>query len=432
MGNIQAGDKKLPSPVDGRVFRERIFQADRSANRDARRTRIFLHTSFILTICLQRFGFELNGSEVYLCSGGFLVLLAWMVWCGMGLLCPTTVILFSIAVTSFLVRLLFAVAIPEGQVGISLASLPAVLVANSVLLVAPRRRFDTSQVFPIFLFYARLCAVCGIVQYALQFVGIPIFSFMVTFPALKPILLESFYAYNSPLSYGSPIQRSNGFFLLEPSIFSQLMVAAAIVDAMLRRRFLWLPVYALAYMMSYSGTGLLGLLVALALFPAVSPKHIFVAIAFAVAGASAVTVIWFIYPAPVESILERSSEFPSSGSSAYARYLAQGQAWEYFSSSYRMLIGHGPGAFERSSPYVPGSTNPAIKLFADYGLIGLFLFILLIARSLWNVAYPILSLFFLALYQLGGGYLLFPPFLDLAALLCIWSKPSPAKGARVN
>jgi glycerol uptake facilitator-like aquaporin len=92
-------------------------------------------------------------------------------------------------------------------------------------------------------------------------------------------------------------------------------------------------------MLSYSGTGLLGLLVALALYPLVSPKHIFVTIAFAVAGAIAAAVIWLIYPAPVESILERAGEFQSSGSSGYARYLAQGQAWEYFSSSFRMLIG---------------------------------------------------------------------------------------------
>jgi O-antigen ligase len=210
------------------------------------------------------------------------------------------------------------------------------------------------------------------------------------------------------------------------------MVAAAIVDAMLRRRFLWLPVYALAYILSYSGTGLLGLLVALALYPLVSPKQIGATIGFAAVGLIAVVAIWFVFPAPVEAILQRSNELELSRSSGYARYVAQGEAWEYFSSSSRMLIGHGPGAFQRSPPYVPGSGNPAIKLFADYGLIGLLLFILLIVRSFWNAAYPILSLFFLALYQLGGGNILLPPFLNLAALLCIWSKPSYTKKGRFD
>ncbi len=56
--------------------------------------------------------------------------------------------------------------------------------------------------------------------------------------------------------------RSNGFFLLEPSIFSQLLMLGVVVDIFLRRDWRFLPLYGFAYILTYAGTGLVALVIA--------------------------------------------------------------------------------------------------------------------------------------------------------------------------
>ena len=130
------------------------------------------------------------------------------------------------------------------------------------MLIGPSARFDRTTVFRLFLAYTRFIAAAGIVQWAVQFIGIRIFSFMVTVPALKPVLVEPQFNFNPILHYGSTILRSNGFFLLEPSMFSQTLVIAVVIDYFILGRVKYLPLYLVAYMLSFSGTGALSLALA--------------------------------------------------------------------------------------------------------------------------------------------------------------------------
>ncbi len=123
----------------------------------------------------------------------------------------------------------------------------------------PAAEFDTSIAVDIFLKYALVLAVMGIFQYGAQFAGLQISSISKLIPQLKPFLLEDFFNSNAILEYGSNIVRSNAIVLGEPSTFSQLIVVAASIEVVVKKRLKFLPVYAAAYLTSFSGTGLFAL-----------------------------------------------------------------------------------------------------------------------------------------------------------------------------
>ena len=93
------------------------------------------------------------------------------------------------------------------------------------------------------------------------------------------------------------------------------------------------------------------------------------------------------------------------------------------------MVGSGPGGLERSPAYFGGSGNPVLKLVADYGIIGLLIFLFYLVLSIFRKDNALLALTMLACYQLGGGNLAMAPFLIMMAMLCVWSQP-PAAGLR--
>lgn len=387
----------------------------------ARRSRLFVHGGLFTCLILQRFGLNLGGSVVFLSLPVFAGLLIWMLLQGQARIRANALVLYALVAASFLLSAQWAIVFPDPRVQNSLPSLVAILVTYALLTVEPNERFDSSQTIDIFLRYARFLAVLGILQFAVQFAGLRIFAFSTALPALKPILVEHLYAFNPQLSYRSTTLRSNGFFLVEPATFSQLLALAIAVEFFVKRSYKYLPLYLTAYLVSYSGTGLLGLLVALAFYSFTSRRSLQHTLAFAMAAVAVVGLVALAVPAVFEVFARRAHELGSSGSSGYARYVAQFSIIRRFVEEARCLIGYGPGAFERSVYYIEGTGNPAVKLFVDYGLIGLILFATylpyVVVRSI-NLIIPILLL---VNFQLGGGHLLFTPLIALISLLCIWS-----------
>jgi hypothetical protein len=82
---------------------------------------------------------------------------------------------------------------------------------------------------------------------------------------------------------------------------------------------------------------------------------------------------------------------------------------------------------ERSPAYFGGSGNPALKLVADYGIIGLLIFLFYLLLSIFRKDNSMLALTMLACYQLGGGNLAMAPFLIMMAMLCVWAQPPGAR-----
>src|SRR5689334_17933392 len=114
-----------------------------------------------------------------------------------------------------------------------------------------------------------IAAIAGILQFFMQFVYNPPWLFDYT--PMLPDLIRGGGKYNTVIHAGSVI-KSNGFFFREPSFFSQflaLAMACEIARRRMERRRINLPrvaVFGFAMLLTYSGTGLLTLFIAM-LFP---------------------------------------------------------------------------------------------------------------------------------------------------------------------
>ena len=389
---------------------------------DVATSRIFIHFAMIMSICLQRFGLSFGDSAVFISLPAFFLAILWAYMSGYGELRPKALALYAAFAAMTLLSTLVGLLVPDARFGISLTSLLAIVVSYTLFVVGPSGRFDRSQVLPIFLFYARLCAALGIIQYLAQFVGVKIFSFMLTMPALEPLLVERLFNYNPILAYGSTIIRSNGFFLVEPSTFSQLLAVAVAIDLILFRRFLYLPLYGIAYIFSNSGTGLLILCVGLLIYAIFDFRNFGRLAVAGFAAAALIGLFALLLPDQFASIAGRADEVNASGSSGYARYVAQFDLIARYGGEMRSLIGWGPGALERADGYNPGSSNPSLKLYFDYGLVGLLLFWTFFVNAIWRRELMLLPILSIVQFQLGGGSLLFTPLLVMIAMLCIWSQ----------
>jgi hypothetical protein len=383
----------------------------------------FIHLGLIGCIILQRFCFYVAGAPISLCLPLFLGLAVWMLVTDRAGFRLSSVALFAAFAASTLIAALFSLNLPDPRIGsFSIASLIGLLATYAALTVRPNENFDPARTFGIFVGYVRLCAILGIAQYFLQFSGLRFFSFFVAFPALKPFLLEPLYNFQPVVAYGSSVMRSNGVFLLEPSHFSQLLMLGVAVDVFVRREWRFLPLYAFAYVLTYAGTGLVALAIACILTVLIQPRRSVAIAIFGVVALVFAVLAAAILPEQFGALTSRSGELNASGSSAYARYMTQFSVLDMLWGETRTLVGFGPGALDRAEFYTTGGGNPALKLFVDYGLIGLVAFAGFFVHALWRRDLAIVSLFVLVNFQLGGGNLMFAPLVVLGAILCIWSK----------
>lgn len=383
-----------------------------------------MHINLILCLLLQRFCVIVGGGVLYWSLLVFLGTLGWLLWTGRARLRVGGALTFGLFVAFALLSTLIAVNTPDSRInGLSLPSLALVLLVYVGLLAAPTGRFDGSRTLDLFVRYLRWIAAAGIVQYLVQFVGIRVFAFIDWAPMLRPILAEPFFNYHPVVAYGSTIMRSNGFFLLEPSIFSQIIMVAVVVDVFVRHDWRFLPLYGIAYLTTYAGTGLLAFALAAVLSVVFAPRASGRLVGLLLVGAILVAVASVAVPELLAGLSGRADELNYSGSSGYARYMVQFNVLQAFSSELRTLIGFGPGALERMQVNVAGSASTALKIMFEYGLIGLGLFATYVIGTWWRRDMALVSLYLLVNYQVGGGYLLFVPFVVLATLLCVWSDP---------
>ncbi len=107
----------------------------------------------------------------------------------------------------------------------------------------------------IFRRFALIVSVAGICQFFAQIL-IP-GEMLFTFDSFLPKdLLSQHFNYVIPVPGALELNKSNGFFLLEPSHFSQLVGLAIVVEMVFFRPSWRLAILALGLLLSYSGTGL--------------------------------------------------------------------------------------------------------------------------------------------------------------------------------
>lgn len=236
-------------------------------------------------------------------------------------------------------------------------------------------------------------------DWGFQFAGLPM-------PNVEHHLLEFFRYFNfnyiQPLEWGSPWLKPNAYFFLEVSFVAQSIATALVLELCLFRRVPLIGVYAIALIVSFSGTGLL--LVALCLPVIVfylRPKLIALAL---VATPIAVGTAFGI--GLVDNAIHRSDEFSHEGASGNQRFLGQVEAVTRSLGKQPMdaFVGIGAGQMLQNGRVV---WNPITKVTVEYGVFVALIYFAMIFTAVFGKGKPFIVGYVLLVQFLflNGGFL---------------------------
>lgn len=315
---------------------------------------------------------------------------------------------------------------PEPRITKSVTSLISFVCMYVPFVLRARWPVPQEQVAGVMVRLLTVIAACGIGQFVAQFVGLPLFTFRGLFP--DTMLAEEGYNLVIPLSYGGTIFKSNGLFLLEPSIFSQFMAVGIALEIVYFRRLPILALFGTGLLVSVSGTGIM----VLAMF----------FLALVIQGGSArlmqigmlvlmvcvlIGVLDVLVPEVSETLIGRTTEVQVEGSSAHSRFitpfLAMAEILERHTSF--LVIGLGPGTAERLDLGFSYNINTFWKVLIEYGPGATLFWLALVSRGApaahgWPVWLGFLVLFFVT-----GGYQQLGPLVYLLYALFLFNRPEP-------
>lgn len=261
-------------------------------------------------------------------------------------------------------------------------------------------------------------AAAAVMQFVAQFAGIRLFSFSGFLP--RAILVE--FPFNVVIPIGdTPYFKANGFFLLEPSILSQMMALGLLIEVLLFRRVGHLCLFMMALLVSVSGTGwlVIGSFVLTATC-SMGTRGIKLALSILALLAAAVGVLAVAMPEIFATFIGRVSEFWTIGSSGHERFVTPG--WLMYDVLSRTpwiaLFGLGAGVSERVSMPYEFAVNTPVKIFLEYGLPALVAYLLLLLLGSKRPVQAALIVPYLTLILFAGGNMQ-APFILFPAMLLI-------------
>ncbi|MBT3068502.1 hypothetical protein [Rhodoferax sp. U11-2br] len=307
----------------------------------------------------------------------------------------------------------------------SLASmLLLVTLYSAYVLCLPSQDQNGEQAMHFFLQLASVLALAGIAQYGVQLAFGARFAFPVENFVPDAFLIHGFNA-QAPIAYGDATFRVNGIVFAEPSFFSQFMAVAIVIELLTHNRLANVALYALALMLSYSGTGVLVLAVCGPLV-LITRRHW--GLAWLTLGGSLLLVVLGSY-LDLDKFTGRIGEFGSTRSSASARFISGFWVFEQYLWPYPMkaLFGYGAGAFPNYAirmPF-PVAEMTLFKMVFEYGVLGATLYFCFIFYCVFRSTAPILVRLAVALTLLLNGPFV-PFFHGMALSLLVWpQRPDP-------
>ncbi|MET0657549.1 MAG: hypothetical protein ABW110_05255, partial [Steroidobacteraceae bacterium] len=283
-------------------------------------------------------------------------------------------------------------------------------------------------------FFLTLCAAlgaCAIAQFLLQLIMPPQLLFPIENFAPKEFVVQLFNQ-QAPLAYGATLYRSNGVFMIEPSMLSQLLAVALLIELSSRTDVRRSALYCLGIVFTYSGTGLAILAVCLPVFIITSRQwKILVGIA-----ASLVVLALLREPLHLDILLSRSTELSATGSSGFARFVGGFWLFDQFllDDVGRAFLGFGAGAFTDYVPLarLPASEMPLFKMIFEFGAFGAIIYFAFLCYCVFSTDAPLPVRLALFMSLMVNG--LSNPFAHgLAFGLLVWTTPwrGRVKPARV-
>lgn len=302
-------------------------------------------------------------------------------------------------------------------------------VCFSYTLVVPRKNDRFPAAADVFLNVALFLSVCGIAQFLLQFVVGKQYAYPIENFTPKGFLVQGFNYLNA-LGFNSSIYKANGFFMLEPSFFSQLLAIGIVTELVTYQRMWRLVVLALGMIFSYSGTGILILACGLPVAMLTNRRLDFL---LAFIGIAILCVV-FAEQLRLDVFLNRMGEFSAgSGSSASIRFLSWIPLFKdkVFIDSIHALIGYGAGNFA----FVASDTSELVaemmhsKIFIEYGLIGGALYIGFLFYCIFSATAPVaVKVVVMVLHFMSGAYA--EPVVGIALSLLLLTPPVPPQTRR--
>ncbi len=274
---------------------------------------------------------------------------------------------------------------------------------------------------------AMLCALAGVVQFFAQFFFKA--PWLIDFTPMLPDSIRNIGTYNTAIPVGD-LYKANGFFLREPSAFSFLMALAAIVEMNTEKRWKRITLFIFALLLTYSGTGVLALLIGL-MFP-LGRNTLVRLVALVVGGGLLITLLGDTLN--LSFTVNRLQEFGSEHSSAYIRYIAPMHviAGSIDASPWSAVFGQGPGSIQRTAQSFQAFDPTWAKLLFEYGLVGFTAMLALVIHALSQSRVPtqVAAVLFFS-WLIMGGHLLSPDNVSmLYVLACMWRLQPTSESAR--
>ncbi len=363
----------LPAPIPSGSVRTASVVADLGELR-------FSAAVIIGSTTLQRFG-VFFGTSYLDCVGPIGLMLACMyLFSGALVLHRQRMLLFALLCFVTLVSAAAVTLVKSAYGGEpSISSLIQFLVLNSFATLTFARPVNEADFFRVVNRWLAFVTVAGLIQFVLQFARIDLFSFTSFVP--DSALVEQ--AWNVVIPIGTTYyHKSNGFFLLEPSLFSQFSAIALIIEILVVRRLSYLCLFSAGLITSVSGTGWL-MIVGFVLTAVLSlgGRGVIVAVATAAAGFLALAGLFLASPEIYGFFIGRISEFDAPGSSAHLRFVTP---WWFASdvisnSPLALLFGIGAGVSEHpgQAPAYYYNVNSVVKLLLEFGAPALITFLTL-------------------------------------------------------
>jgi hypothetical protein len=276
-----------------------------------------------------------------------------------------------------------------------------------------------------FQFVVMLLSCLAVAQFLAQFVvdGRDLVNF---YGIVPDILFADPYAgaQADPRNLGNGIIKSNGIFLAEPSFLSQITALGVLIEVLEFHRPRYLLVITLGFLVAYSGTGLMLLLLFLPLAGLRDGK----------AGLYAVLVVMFVLGLFATGIIDLSAftsrvgEFEDTRSSGFQRFVSPfWLAAKQFDieALQALLLGSGPGTGAKFADtwYAKGYVATWIKIFHEYGIIGSFILCCFVASCLRRSRCP-----GLVIAAIIFAYVFLQGIFTITIALCTLSRPAPRRG----
>jgi hypothetical protein len=417
-----------PPPHTG-VAQARLPAAvmDRTATRQ-----LVYFSMFVAGTCLllQRFGVPFGAKAIDL-VGPLVLIGAWLqLWRG--------ILVFSRIRLGFFVATLalaavglaynFAVPAPFG-IAPSLESTAQFFIMTSFATFAFTETVPEREFFRAINLCLGVVAIAGILQFMAQFAGLSLFSFRGFVP--DRLLFEDGYNVIIPFGIGSTI-KSNGFFLLEPSIFCQMMALGIAIEVLTARRALYLAGFAAGMLVSGAGTGWLVLLAfILSVTVSLGARGALLALLTGTIVLVLAGGVVLLAPDVAATLGDRLHEFSQPGTSGHLRFITP--FWALSDVLARapaaLLSGLGGGVSERLILPYEFDVNTPVKITLEYGAPAMLCYLGTITLGPKSPVQRALVVPALVLLMFTGGYQEFPPILFLVLLIISVARLSVSEAA---